>query len=64
MTEADITGVSAGLFHFLISIEGAQPAAAPPCSEMTGVIAGVIRSTESVGQLHKGAEQGGAIVVG
>jgi len=31
---------------------------------MVGIVAGVVRSAEPVGQLHEGAEEGGAIVVG
>jgi hypothetical protein len=48
---------------FAVSIEGAEAAAAPTCSEVTGIVTVIVRSAEPVGQFHEGAEQGGAVVV-
>lgn len=48
---------------FAVGIEGAKAAAAPAGRKVTGIVAGVVRATQPVGQFHERAEQGGAVVV-
>jgi len=47
-----------------VGLEGAEAAAAPACGEVARIVAGVVRSTEPIGEIKEGAEQGRAVVVG
>ena len=46
-----------------VRIEGAEAAPAPACGKMARIVAGVVCAAELVGEVQKGAEEGGAVVV-
>jgi hypothetical protein len=62
MNDTDIAGANALHFSVLVGVKG--PEAATAYGEMVWIVICGVRSAESIGQFHEGAEHGGAVIVG